>query len=449
MSLDTPSGEDAAFPGFAAAAAPRAQPSALRQAPPSAITLALCVFTLLVFSRGWITLLVGPDSDAESSGLIRNLFIPGYVAALVLLAGDPRRSVQALVSGAAPFALAGLALVSTLWSFAPDLTLRRAFALLLTTVAACALAARLDWLGMARAIAGSFTLLALGSVLVALALPHVGKMDVLFPGAWRGLWSDKNALGDYMALGVCACLGAAAIDRRLRGAWAGAAVLCLLLVVLSTSKTSLVSLAAGLGALGAVALAKRSPAAATAAAFTVGALALAGGLAVVLKPHLLSDLLGRNITLTGRTVIWETVLRRIAERPVTGFGYGVVWTDASGWGPLAWIAKEAHFVPHHAHNSWLEAELDLGYAGLGLLVLFAAQTLLRVLRAGEGAWLAAPVLAAFAVATLTETVTLNYNDFLWVIVPALGMRLGLRDDAPNGWRPQMQTDRNFERPWPV
>ena len=181
-----------------------------------------------------------------------------------------------------------------------------------------------------------------------------------------------------------------------------------------------------MGALGAVALAKRSPAVATVAAFGIGAATLAGGVALFLHPHLVFDLLGKDATLTGRTVIWDTVLRRIAERPVTGFGYGVVWTDATGWGPLAWIAKEAHFTPHHAHNSWLEAELDLGYAGVGLLALFAVQTLVRVVRASEGAWLAAPILAAFAVATLTETVTLNYNDFLWVIIPALAMRLGLR-----------------------
>ena len=438
------------FPGFVAP--PRAHARSITDAPAAAaspVVLGLAVFILLVFSRGWITLLVGPDADAEGSSLIRNLFVPGYGVALLLLAGDPRRGVAALIAGALPFALVGLALASTLWSFAPDLTLRRAIALLLTTLAGCALAARLEWRGMARAIAGSFVLLALGSAVVALALPHVGKMDVLFPGAWRGLWSDKNALGDYMALGVCACAGAAVIDRRLAALWAVGALLCLMLIVFSTSRTSLVSLAAGLGAFGAVALGKRSPAAATAVAFALGAAVLAAGVVVFLKPHLLPELLGKDATLTGRTVIWETVLRRIAERPVTGFGYGVVWTDATGWGPLAWIAKEAHFIPHHAHNSWLEAELDLGYAGVGLLALFAVQTLARVLRAGEGAWIAAPMLAAFAVATLTETVTLNYNDFLWVIVPALAMRLGMKDEPSGAVTRTAPSTAAFERPWPT
>lgn len=450
MSLGVPPASDHdGFPGFALAR-PRGsqEDGAAASRPPTPLVLALALFVLLIFSRGWITLLVGPDTDAESSALTRNLFIPGYLASLVLLAGDPRRALSALISGAVLFALAGLAIVSAAWSFAPDLTLRRGFALLLTTLAGCALAARLDWLGMARVIAGAFAILAIGSTLAALALPHVGKMEVLFPGAWRGLWSDKNALGDYMALGVCACAGAAVIDRRLRGLWAGAAGACLLLIVLSTSKTSLVALAAGMGALGAVALGRRSPAVATAAALAVGAAALAAGVALVVQPHLLSDLLGRNVTLTGRTVIWETVLRRIAERPVTGFGYGVVWTDASGWGPLAWISKEAHFVPHHAHNSWLEAELDLGYAGVGLLTLFAVQTFVRLLRAGPGAWVAGPILAAFAVTTLTETTTLNYNDFLWVIIPALAMRLGIRESEPGP--PSSAPQRApAARPWPT
>jgi O-antigen ligase len=415
-----------AFPGFAPRSPRR---SAVREAPgPTAAlpTLALSVFIILVFSRSWITLLVGPEADPESSGLLRNLFFPGYLAAILLAARDWRSTLRAAVSGALPLALAGLALASCLWSIAPDLSLRRAMALTLTTFAGVALAARLDWLGMARAMAASFILLALGSALVALALPDLGRMGAPFPGAWRGLWSDKNALGDYMALGVCACAAAAILDRRLRAAWIGGVGLCLLLIALSTSKTALISLAAGLSVLAAIALAKRSPASAVAVALGVVALGAVAGVALFLDSHLLFALLGKDATLTGRTVIWEAVLRRIAERPITGFGYAVVWTDPSGWGPVAWIAKEAQFMPRHAHNSWLEAQIELGVFGSGMLALFALQAGWRVLRGGDGAWLAGPMLAAFGIVTLTETVTLNYNDFMWVLIPALAIRLGMR-----------------------
>lgn len=416
-------------------AVPRRDARTARPIPAAAATtdwlvLGLSVFTLLIFSRGWITLLVGPDADAEGSSMIRNLFVPAYLAAILLAAGDWRRSLRGAVSGSVPFLLVALAFVSCLWSIAPDLTFRRSLALFFTTVAAAAMASRLDWLGMARAVAATFGVLAVGSLAVAIALPHVGVMQELFLGAWRGLWSDKNALGDYMALGVCACAGAAVLDRRLRVLWLAAAGLCLVLILLSTSKTSLVSLAAGLGALSLTAVAKRSPAAATGAALAGAAALVLGGLLLAAKPHLLLDLLGKDATLTGRTEIWTAVLRRVAERPVTGFGYAVVWEDTSGWGPLAWIVKEAHFTPHHAHNSWLEAQLELGYGGVGLLAVFALQAVVRLVRAREGAWLAAPILAAFGVATLTETVTLEYNDFLWVIIPALIIRLGLRDAPP-------------------
>jgi O-antigen ligase len=411
------------------------------------------VLMLLIFSRAWISPLVGPGADAEG-GLIRTLFFPGYALGLFLIAGDPRGAVRAALAGALPLALVLTAFASAAWSIAPDLTLRRALALLFTTLAGVGLAARFGWRDLARVLAATFGLLALGSAAAALALPHLGKMDVLFPGAWRGLWGDKNALGGFMALGVWIAAGAAVLDRRLRGLWVGAAVLCLALVVLSTSKTALLSLGAGAGAFGLLAVGRRSPALAIGAVLSlaVGAVAL-GGLAWT-HPKLLPSLIGKDLTLTGRTVIWDTVLRRIAERPATGFGYAVVWNDASGWGPLAWIVKEAHFTPHHAHNSWLEAWLELGYAGLALLVAFAALTAWRLVRrAGtEGAWLAAPVLAAFFVTTLTETVTLEYNDFLWVIVPALSMRLALRDPARARGRAAPESAAHAPaalRPWAV
>ena len=416
-----------AFPGLAArrprAAASSVRPEAAASAAPWVI--GACVLMLLIFSRGWVTLIAGPEVDPEASTAIRSLFFPAYALGLLLLVTDLRSGVRAAIAGFLPLAMVLLAFASVLWSIAPELTARRALALLFCTLASFALAARLEWRDMARVLAATFGLLAVGSVVAAVAFPALGRMTTLFPGAWRGLWQDKNALGDYMALGVCACAGAAVLDRKLRGLWAGCAILCFALILLSTSKTSLVSLAAGMGALGLVALARRSPAVAAGAVLAVAAAALAAAVTAFLHPKLIFDILGRDATLTGRTVIWEAVLRRVAERPVTGFGYAVVWTDASGWGPLAWIAKEAQFTPHHAHNSWLEAELELGYAGVALLVAFAVQSGLRLLRAGEGAWLAAPILAAFFAATLTETVTLNYNDFLWVIVPALAARLGM------------------------
>ena len=430
---DDGGGDAGGFPGFAPRTVPKRDHRRVIEsqtvARASWLILGLSVFTLLIFSRAWITVVVGPEGDAEGSALIRNLFIPAYLAAIALALSDWRRSARAAVSGAIPFLMVALAFISCAWSIAPDLTARRALALFFTTVAATALAARLDWTNLARVLAGTFGVLAVGSAVVAVAMPHVGRMEFTFPGAWRGLWTDKNALGDYMALGVCACAGAAILDRRLRPLWLATGGLCLLLIVLSTSKTSIVALAAGMGALTFTALARRSAVAATVTVLCAVVLALVAGGVIWVKPHLILDLLHKDATLTGRTEIWEAVLRRVAERPVTGFGYAVVWNDASGWGPLAWIVKEAHFTPHHAHNSWLEAELELGYAGVALLALFALQTVWRLIRGGEGVWLAAPILAAFGVATLTETVAMNYNDFMWVIIPALVIRLGLKDAA--------------------
>jgi exopolysaccharide production protein ExoQ len=201
-------------------------------------------------------------------------------------------------------------------------------------------------------------------------------------------------------------------------------------VVMSTSKTSLVSLVLGAGGVGFVWLIRRGPASATMATWAAvfGAMLLAGFLLVASDVFL--GLLGKDATLTGRTKIWSAVLTQIHKHPWTGYGYAAVWDDKTGWGPLAWITKDAGFKAGHAHNAWLEQWLGMGYPGLVAWGLFFLQTMLAAIVAtfrSKGAYLALPFLIIYALSTLTESFAVTYNDMRWVIFVALAMKLGLGD----------------------
>ncbi len=258
-------------------------------------------------------------------------------------------------------------------------------------------------------------------------------MSDIFPGAWRGFWFEKNGLGEYMTLGFCAAAAAAVLNPERRGLWGATAIACIALVLLSTSKTSLVALSLGAATLGFVWLARRGPVVGVVAAWlgVAGLIAVFGF--VAMAPDALFAVLGKDATLTGRSKIWAAAMHQIHTRPELGFGYGVVWDDTDAWAPLAKITKQAGFRAHHAHNSWVEQALGLGVVGLALWCLWFIETLARtvvVVFTRRSAYLAAPLLVVYGMTSLTESVTLIWNDLTWLMFAAIAVKLALGERVP-------------------
>ncbi|HEY2708315.1 MAG TPA: O-antigen ligase [Caulobacteraceae bacterium] len=391
---------------------------------------AASVFLILTYSQGWVSLLSGGAEQSPESALIRTLYLPAYGMAVGLLALRPLESVGGLVRQPLLLLVLGIAWASLFWSVAPDQTSRRIFALVFTTLSGVVLATRYDWPKLAEAMATAFAILAVVSLFVCLFVPSVGRMQTLFPGAWCGLWAEKNAFGDNQALGASIASAAAMLNPRRRKLWWGVTALCVFLVLMSTSKTSLVAVMLAAGATGLVWTVRRGPAAGVAA--TWAALVGVGLVASIalFASHILFGLLGKDATLTGRTQIWSAVMRQIQARPWEGYGYAAIWDETDRWGPLAWIIHDAGFRPHHAHNSWLEQWLSLGLPGLIAWAGFYLQTLIAnvfAIYTRAGAYLALPFFVIYSLTTLTESIAVVYNDMRWVIFVALAVRLALPD----------------------
>jgi exopolysaccharide production protein ExoQ len=412
------------------AAPARAEP----YAPPTALGFAapLAVAMLLIYSAAWVLPLAGDAPTAAQGGLIRTLYMPAYVLGFGVFAMAPMRSLEAAVRQPFLIALMAVAVASVFWSIAPDQSARRVFAVLCTTAGGMILAGRFGWAALAVVAAAAFAILAVAALIAALAVPSIGVMSEIFPGAWRGLWPEKNALGGNMALGFVCLSAAAVLNPRRAWLWWGFAGLALFLVLMSTSKTSLVSLLLGAATLAFVGLLRLGPAAKVAMVWlAVVGLTIAAG-ALLFAADAIFDILGKDATLTGRTEIWTAALRQIEKRPWTGYGYGVVWDVTGPWTPFAWIEREAGFTPQHAHNAWIEQWLGLGLVGLAMFSLFYLQSVALTLWAmfrSAGAYLAAPFVIVYTLMSITESVAFTYNDLRWVLFVAIAARLAMPDPA--------------------
>lgn len=388
------------------------------------------VFMLLTFSQGWELPLTGGVNEEPQSALLRALYFPAYAVALALLATTPWTVIRAMIRQPFMIALMVIVAASMLWSVSPDQTSRRIIANYCTTLAGVVLAARWRWSRLAEVIATAFAILAVCCLFTGLFVPSLGRMTELFPGAWRGLWPEKNAMGSNMAFAFTACAAAAVLNPPRAKFWWAFAALAFGLLLATTSKTSLVSLCLGVGGMVFIALVRRGPASAVAATWAgiVGVGLIAAVVAFASGAFL--GLLGKDATLTGRTKIWEAVGRQIQERPWQGYGYGAVWDEEGHWGPLAKITKVAGFRAHHAHNSWLEQWLGLGLFGLIAWAMLFIQTWTSAIIAiyrDRGAYLAVPFLIVYSLETLTESVANTYNDMRWTMFVAMAVKLAFSD----------------------
>ncbi|MBC6983724.1 O-antigen ligase [Caulobacter sp. 17J80-11] len=393
--------------------------------PASWLAGAATVFLLLIYSQAWTAPVTG-WADAGDSSLLRNTFFLAYAASLFVLALEGPRSLLPGLRAPIMLGLVLFAFATTAWSIAPDATVRRALALTFTTLAGVALAGRRSWAGIAETLATVFGLVAVGSFLLGAGAPGYGRMPDLFPGAWRGLYLEKNALGGMMALGFGICAAAAVLAPWRRKLWSAAAGLCLLLVLLSTSKTSLMALLLGGAGMVFVWICRRGPVVAVVAVWAAVAGLAAAAAGFLLFPDVLFEVLGKDATFTGRTQIWEAAMRQLETRPWTGFGYGVLWDHRGPWDPSAWIFRDAGFKPGHAHNSWLETWLSFGLVGLVAWAIWFAEVWIRVLARltrDAGLYLAVPVLIVSTLTSLTEVWALDYHDLQWSVFVAVAIKL--------------------------
>jgi O-antigen ligase len=115
-----------------------------------------------------------------------------------------------------------------------------------------------------------------------------------------------------------------------------------------------------------------------------------------------SDFMGRDPTLHGRTGIWDAVLKAQAN-PLFGAGYQNFWMGAR----MAAVMSNLHsgFL-NEAHNGYLETYLNLGFVGVALLAVFLVLSYRTVCRQ----LIVTSHFASFGLALWVVTVFYNFTE---------------------------------------
>ena len=125
-------------------------------------------------------------------------------------------------------------------------------------------------------------------------------------------------------------------------------------------------------------------------------------------------------------------MRRVAERPWTGYGFSAFWGRDSV--PAAFVRQETSWPVPSAHNGWIDLLVQLGWPGaVAVASVIAIAVVLIVVRLGgmgarEGYWSVA-YLAVFLLLSLSESVLLNHASLPWTLMLAILARAVIFDDA--------------------
>ncbi|MBI3515432.1 MAG: O-antigen ligase family protein, partial [Proteobacteria bacterium] len=325
-----------------------------------------------------------------------------------------------------------LALASVLWSFDPALSLRRAGTYSLGVLLALYLVQRLSFEAIVRLVALSITLPAVGSLIYAVLVPDLAYMQSPgLAGSLRGVYSHKNQLANVMALGVMLQLYLAlTTGHRLRHLALAAFQAFLVLQAHSASFT--VSLGLFVGVLALYRFGRFSHQLAMLAILAGTTFVIALGIAAIQSPDEIFGLLGRDATLTGRTVLWPTLPAVIAEHPVLGWGYAAFWQSSNEamlriWAQVGW-------QPPHAHNGLLEVAIDFGLVGVVLAVAIMVRFAIDAVRAtrldaGYKGWVYWSIIAYTVFNNTVEITLLRTQEFAWFTFLVLFMTCAARQHA--------------------
>ncbi|MCZ8193782.1 O-antigen ligase family protein [Brevundimonas sp.] len=380
---------------------------------------------------------VGPvfAPSQEETPILRLVWLPVFA----IIAGLALRRLDRIVRAWPAILLLGLtvllAFASKWWSIDAATTQRRVIALTMAGAFALYLGSVYRGVALPRLLACAGLVMAVGSLVFVLAFPPIGIHRDVNVGLWRGMWYEKNQMGQVM---VCVAVAAAAWLSVAGRHWRIAAitlVLATFLMIMSQSKTSLLCWLIGFGLVGAVWAARQGGAVlgvltvwgATFAAIAVGVGFLLGGPAILVA-------LGKDPSLTGRTEIWAALMDMVAERPWTGYGYAAFWTRTSV--PADIIQAQTGWLVPSAHNGWIDLLVQVGWPGavlVGTILLIGfAATVARLSTSGlvEGGFSLA-YLAIVATLSLSESVLLHHQDLAWVMVLAIVARSTMLQGYPS------------------
>ena len=252
------------------------------------------------------------------------------------------------------------------------------------------------------------------SFVMGIVNPTIG-IDYELGGAWRGILSQKNELGQVAAMSILLWQVLACISKVNVRIMAVSLIFAFLMLVLSKSSTSMIVTITTSSIFHLL----RKPRIDSEYAVTRVLLSLLCLILVALFVFFMQEsrlptsaevtapiagLFGKASDLTGRTDIWELVWLEIRRHWAMGLGYGAFWLGPDSLSQ--YVIDALHWIPLQSHNGYLDILNEQGLVGLTLtvlVILYHAYSLLLMRRTDQ-------TQAAFWTAMLLVIVVTNFTE---------------------------------------
>lgn len=352
------------------------------------------VIVLFLLFTGVVGHLASGGVAGESSQISRVLSNVLSLITVPLLFINREKAFHLLLNARVLLLLIGLACLSTFWSESYSVSARASIVTLRYLAFALYFVARFTPREQLQLLAWALGIGAVLSLAFAIGAPEYAIMgrsaralndskqaqEVIHAGTWKGLYGHKNALARIMVLSVVTFMALAMDARRYRLMywfyWAFVA-LSTALVYLSTSRSGFLVLAILVLSFPIYRKLQSSSgltASIGAALFVI--VSMFSLLFVTTNVETALGALGRDMTFTGRTELWEVSWNEVMTSPWLGHGYNAYWGSELAyriWVQIGWATT-------HSHNGFLDAALDIGLIGVGLILINLLDLIIRTIR---------------------------------------------------------------------
>jgi exopolysaccharide production protein ExoQ len=397
---------------------------------------------LLFLTSAFFRILAGEHTAPEGDSLITLVAAAFfYLGAALVLARNFGAFTHLIRANLPIVMLLALVLISLAWSLDPALTLRRAIASTGSTLIAYAVVVKLSADEFHEATIWALGVVAVLSMLTVIIVPSFGIHQANDPeaaqhaGSWRGMYSHKNGLGRLMAP-MTALLIVCAPPRLPMAVRIVFLITGLALTLGSTSKQAIILLTLMVLAYPLIQYLQRQNALVLGVMLSFG-LSL-GAVSMLLYEPIAGTVLGwmgRDLSLTGRTDLWAVGIgETLEDQPLLGSGFAVGWSGRI----LAILSRDIG----HAHNGYVALFVDLGFVGIGVFLMVAAQVVIRYFKLRY--WMQPRIfiffgllLFYFFVINLVSSEILRRNDMPWIlfVIATLYISHGATTLARPAWVP--------------
>lgn len=339
------------------------------------------VFIYLASAAGLLANLLGGGESGSSSGFII-AWLTLYAVSLPLIAYN---FVADFVSrriypvDLIAFITSFFILISFSWSEMPAQSFRYSFSLIMNIYFAWFCARRIDVSEFARILLAVLNCM----IVIGLLLGVVGfrnaiyidpdtRSNILGTALIQGLFSHKIYAGYYSAVALTLNIVILRGSRRWFFSF-------LAVVSVAASGSSIGFMAVIACVIGLVVLPMLRARSLRVIALCIGVPLFAiGATFFTAMLELTTSSLGRDMTFTGRTEIWEYAIQFWSQSPFVGWGYGGIFGDAAN-APGRIVMVNGYYQAPHFHDVYLQVAAELGTIGLLLYLTIISTALIKTL----------------------------------------------------------------------